>query len=79
MTDSRSAASCDVLACGPRWDRIPNGLGGHCGTNPWVGLSPTTPQKEEGMRMDPAPSVPRASGVMPAATAAEDLDVRAAA
>eukprot|EP00983_Pelagomonas_calceolata_P125425 1161210-Pelagomonas_calceolata.AAC.17 len=27
-------------------------------TRPWVGFSPTRPQKEEGIRMEPPPSLP---------------------
>src|SRR5438445_13073444 len=40
------------------------------GTRPKVGFSPTSPQKLAGMRIDPAPSEPSASGASPAATAA---------
>lgn len=40
------------------------------GTNPWVGLSPDSPQSADGMRIDPPPSDPVASGTMPAAMAA---------
>ena len=35
-----------------------------------LGFSPTTPQQEAGMRIDPPPSEPCASGTSPAATAA---------
>src|SRR5699024_8378949 len=41
-----------------------------CGTSPHVGLIPQTPVKLAGIRMDPPPSVPVASGPIPAATAA---------
>ncbi len=37
---------------------------------PRVGLSPTSPQHEAGMRMEPPPSDPGATGTSPAATAA---------
>ena len=37
---------------------------------PSVGLCPTTPQQAAGMRIEPAPSVPSASGPTPAAIAA---------
>jgi len=49
---------------------------GVLGTSPNVGLMPTTPQNEEGTRIDPTPSVPIASGPHPAATeaAAPPLD-----
>src|SRR4051812_43809831 len=39
-------------------------------TRPYVGFSPTTPQKLAGIRIDPAPSDPTASGTNPAAPAA---------
>ena len=37
---------------------------------PRVGFSPTSPQHEAGMRIDPPPSEPCATGTSPAATAA---------
>ena len=37
---------------------------------PWLGLSPTSPQAEAGMRMLPPPSEALANGTIPAATAA---------
>src|SRR5499433_4473443 len=40
------------------------------GTRPYDGFSPYTPQKDDGMRIDPAPSEPWASGPRPAAAAA---------
>src|SRR5215510_15731899 len=40
------------------------------GTRPYVGLSPYTPQNDDGIRIDPAPSEPWASGPSPAAAAA---------
>src|SRR5262249_10601495 len=43
---------------------------GHRGTRPYVGFRPYTPQNDDGMRMDPAPSEPWASGPRPAAAAA---------
>src|SRR5438874_7155700 len=43
---------------------------GYIGTRPKVGFRPTSPQKLAGMRIEPAPSVPRASGPSPPATAA---------
>ena len=42
------------------------------GSAPVVGFSPTTPQNDEGMRMDPPVSVPRAIGTTPPASAAAD-------
>src|SRR5258708_32877267 len=44
------------------------------GTRPWVGLSPVMPQYAAGMRMEPPVSVPMATGIIPAATAAPDPD-----
>src|SRR5438477_12424860 len=49
---------------------VPIGDSGYAGTRPNEGLSPGMPQNVDGMRMDPAPSVPTASGPMPEATAA---------
>src|SRR5437867_13433441 len=43
---------------------------GHIGTRPYDGLRPYTPQNDDGMRIDPAPSEPWASGPRPAAAAA---------
>src|SRR2546427_9796072 len=43
---------------------------GHMGTRPYDGFSPYTPQNDDGMRIDPAPSEPWASGPRPAAAAA---------
>ena len=41
-------------------------------TRPRLGLSPTSPQHAAGMRIEPPPSLPCASGTMPAATAAAE-------
>src|SRR5205809_5653742 len=43
---------------------------GHIGTRPYDGLRPYTPQNDDGIRIDPAPSEPWASGPRPAAAAA---------
>ena len=43
---------------------------GPSGLRPRVGLRPTRPQHEAGMRIEPPPSLACASGTMPAATAA---------
>ena len=43
---------------------------GACDTRPRCGLRPTRPQHDAGMRSEPPPSLPCASGTMPAATAA---------
>src|SRR5690625_2851256 len=65
-----SAASSTVRVIGPACASGANGLAGYIGTRPCVGVSPTMPQKLAGMRMLPPPSVPTASGAIPAATAA---------
>src|SRR6266699_7206044 len=73
MTSSRSAASATVRAIGPVWPNDAHDGGenpGDRGTSPKVGFKPTTPQNEDGTRIDPTPSVPIASGPHPAATAA---------
>jgi predicted protein tyrosine phosphatase len=49
---------------------MPNGEGGYAGTRPKLGFSPKTPLKAAGIRIEPAPSLPRCSGAMPAAQAA---------
>nr|WP_266096511.1 hypothetical protein [Rubrobacter marinus] len=43
-------------------------LVGKTGTRPKWAFIPKTPQSDDGMRMEPPPSVPRAKGVTPAAT-----------
>src|SRR5215207_3398005 len=55
---------------GPRCERSPTALGGYCGTRPNDCLNPKMPQNAAGMRMEPPPSLPCASGPRPAATAA---------
>src|SRR5688572_8711920 len=47
-------------------------VGSGCGIRPWLGLWPTSPANDAGMRMDPPPSDAVANGMMPAATAAEE-------
>src|SRR3954468_7388921 len=64
------AASATVRAIGPMRAKVAYGVGGHAGTLPPLGLWPNTPQKLDGMRMEPPASVPTASGPMPAATCA---------
>src|SRR5579859_4536114 len=39
---------------------------------PWLGFSPTSPQKAAGMRVDPPPSLAVHMGTKPAATAAAE-------
>src|SRR2546427_3073047 len=65
------AASRTVRPSGQTWatSSLPPAAG-YIGTRPKVGFKPTSPQKLAGMRIDPAPSEPSASGANPAATAA---------
>ena len=44
-------------------------------TRPNVGLRPTTPQSEAGMRIEPPVSVPSATGHSPAATEAPEPEL----
>ena len=55
-------SSSTVRVIGPAWASGPKGLAGNIGTRPWVGLKPTIPQKDAGMRMLPPASVPTATG-----------------
>src|SRR4030095_2246920 len=64
------AASFTVRVIGPAWERLHAALAGYTGTRPKDGLCPTMPQNDAGFRIDPPPSVPRASGPRPEATAA---------
>src|SRR5262245_62956422 len=50
----------------------PGGRGPPVGTRPSDGLSPDRPHTEDGMRMEPPPSDPVASGTRPAASADAD-------
>src|SRR3954451_18772261 len=70
IASSIIAASRTVLVIGPRCDRSPTALGGYCGIRPNDGLKPKMPQTAAGMRIEPAPSLPCASGPRPVATAA---------
>ena len=48
-----------VRAIGPTWSRLQeSGVTPSRGILPYVGLSPTVPQSEEGMRIEPPVSVP---------------------
>ena len=70
MAFRNSAASATVRAIGPMWETLSLLRTGTCGTTPHVGFSPNTPQKCDGMRIEPAPSEPWCSGPKPAAAAA---------
>src|SRR5229473_727927 len=68
---SISATSPDVRAIGPVTCSVSHSQSvGYVGTNPGDGRSPTTPQKDAGMRSEPPRSVPSASAIMPDASAA---------
>src|SRR3989304_3803003 len=71
ITPSRAAASATVRAIGPPWSSddakaiIP-----YRDTRPYVGLTPTTPHREAGWRIEPPVSVPPPAKHIAAATAA---------
>ncbi len=70
-TSSSAAASATFRASGPLADRpARSGIIGASDTRPRLGLIPTRPHAAAGIRIDPAPSLPWASGASPAATAA---------
>ena len=70
-TSSRSATSATVRASGPIAINVFHpATDGSCGTSPKVGLNPTTPQNAAGMRIEPPPSPPSATGPANAATCA---------
>src|ERR1700733_8528326 len=51
---------------------VSHSLDGQILTRPRVGFNPTRPHAAEGIRMDPPPSLPCATGTSRAATAAQD-------
>src|SRR5215510_2822904 len=60
MTPNINAASSTVLHIGPTWSKVHDiGITPRLLTRPYVGLNPTMPQCDAGMRMDPPVSVPR--------------------
>src|SRR3989304_4234017 len=74
VASSRAAQSRTerVRTCCAPSPFITSPMSGPRGLRPRVGLRPTTPQQEAGMRMEPPPSPPWAMGTMPAATAAAE-------
>jgi hypothetical protein len=70
---SNGSQSATVRAIGPAWssDRE-SGTTPRSGTRPRVGLIVAVPQTADGMRSEPAVSVPVAAGVMRAASAAAE-------
>ena len=73
MPFSIKAASSTFLVSGPQWsnDQL-SGTTPYRLTRPYVGLSPTTPSTEAGMRIEPPVSVPIAARQELAATAAPE-------
>ena len=70
---SAIAQSASVRAIGPGWSRLPlSGKTPRSGSAPRVGLIVEVPDRADGMRSEPAVSVPVASGIMPAASAAAE-------
>jgi len=69
ITSSTVAASATVRVSAPLVDR-PCHPGTVAATRPRLGLSPTSPQHDAGMRMEPPPSLAWATGNIPEATAA---------
>ena len=73
IASSIRAASATVVASGPFSSRPPQLSVPTCaGTTPAPGLMPNNPHAAAGMRTEPSPSVPCATGTSPAATAAAD-------
>src|ERR1700677_2572915 len=71
ITSSSSAASATVLVMGPSIPKpSTSGTSEPPEIRPRDALIPNSPQTLEGMRMDPAPSLPWAAGARPADTAA---------
>src|SRR5258708_34360473 len=71
MTLKISAASSTVLAMGPTWSRLEAmAITPERETAPYVGESPTTPQKLVGWRLEPPMSDPKAPKATCEATAA---------
>ena len=70
---SRTAQSARLRAIGPAWSRlVASGTTPRSETSPRVGLIVETPQSADGMRSEPAVSVPVAAGTMRAASAAPE-------
>src|SRR5882757_1969338 len=73
MAPSTSAESRTLRVSGPTWSRDHDrDSTPRREARPYVGLIPTVPQTDAGMRIEPPVSVPMATRHMPAATAAPD-------
>src|SRR5690606_40878863 len=71
ITSRRAAASRTVRLSTPSVvSPFQDGESGPVTTRPRLGLKPNTPQQEAGIRIEPPPSLPGASGSRRAATAA---------
>ncbi len=68
-TSRSTRASAIEVASGPLVESSIQEGGGHAPISPVVGLSPTSPQKAAGILIEPPPSVPVASGVIPVMSA----------
>ena len=67
------AQSVTSFVIGPTWSKDDaNATSPYLETNPYVGLSPTTPQNDDGSLIDPPVSEPNAQGTKFAATAAAE-------
>src|SRR5699024_10928306 len=69
MTSNRPAASSMVRVMAPSVVECSHPAT-PCGMRPRLGFSPTSPQHEDGTRIDPPPSEACATGAIPEATAA---------
>src|SRR5262249_4304675 len=72
IASSMRATSRTVRAIGPTVERLPHpsAAAGARVIRPRDGFNPTIPQQADGIRIDPPPSLPWATGLSPAATAA---------
>ena len=72
VSSKTARASATERASGPAWDSVSLTVPGQTGIAPSVGLNPTTPQNDAGMRIEPPASVPVATGTAPDATVAPE-------
>src|ERR1700722_20194054 len=72
MTSKMRRRSTHEVAMGTSVEWSIQSGAGHRPTAPFVGLRPTSPQRELGIRTEPPPSVPVATPTNPAASAAPD-------
>src|SRR3989442_4869861 len=73
MTSSSNAASATDDVSGPIWSsELANAISPYRDTRPYVGLTPTTPLRAAGWRIDPPVSEPKPREAKPAATATAD-------